>query len=160
MDPDFENMCELWKQTQNESRIKATVEKNIENARKLIKNFTNRFRYDSSKMAELMWRNTLREDWVNIIYKENFDILDILDMSLYDIMSLSCFQTQYNYGDGNNADAYQFFKAIINIRDNITRPVAEIIYLFEAQDSPEADWYLAQKILRELFEAKALIDSV
>lgn len=160
MDPEFEEMCQLWKQTQKESNIKSKVETNIHEARQYIHNFTNRFSYDSSKIAELMWGNTLREDWVNIIYKENFDILDILDMTLYDVMSLPCFQSQYNYGKGTDNCAYEFFKAIISIRDKITRPIAEIIYLFEAQDCPESDWYLAQKILRELFEAKALINSV
>ena len=74
MDPEFEKMCELWKQTQREGEIQAIVEKKIHHARQYIQNFTNRFSYDSSKMAELMWRNTLREDWVNIIYKENFNI--------------------------------------------------------------------------------------
>ena len=147
MDPDFESMCELWKQTQRESRIKTIVEKNIHIAKKYIQNFTNRFTYDSSKMAELMWRNTLREDWVNIIYQENFDILDILDMEVSDIISL----------DIN--DTTEFYRAILNIRDNITRPIAEIVYLFDPQDSPESDWYLAQKILIELFQAKAIINS-
>ena len=160
MDPKFEEMCELWKQTQREGETQAIAEKNIHNARQYIQNFTNRFNYDSSKMAEIMWRNTLREDWVNIIYQEKFDMLDILDMTLYDVMSLPCFQSQYNYGKGTDNDAYEFFKAIINIRDKITRPIAEIIYIFETQDSPESDWYLAQKILRELFEAKALINSL
>ena len=119
MDPDFENMCELWKQTQRESRIKTIVEKNIHIAKKYIQNFTNRFTYDSSKMAELMWRNTLREDWVNIIYQENFDILDILDMELSDIISL----------DIN--DTTEFYRAILNIRDNMA--IAEIVYLFDPQ---------------------------
>ena len=158
MDPKFEEMCELWKQTQCLGKVQKNLEKNIHDAKQYVQNFTNRFRYDSSKMAEIMWRNTLRKDWVNIIYQEKCDLLDILDMTLYDVMSLPCFQSQYNYGKYTDNDAYEFFKAIISVRDKITRPIAEIVYLFEPQDSPESDWYLAQKILRELFEAKALLN--
>ena len=96
MDQEFKNMCELWKQTQKESKIKKILEENQKKAQQTIKHFTYKFKYDSSKIADLIWKNTFRSDWVNIIYQEHFDGLDVLDMTIDDVMSLPCFQSNNN----------------------------------------------------------------
>ena len=60
MDQEFKNMCELWKQTQKESKIKKILEENQKKAQQTIKHFTYKFKYDSSKIADLIWKNTFR----------------------------------------------------------------------------------------------------
>ena len=150
MDSDFKAMCDLWKQTQRESKIRVKLDAKREEAQQTIQQFTHKFNYDSSKIAELIRQNTFRSDWVNIVYQENFDALDILDMTMDDVMSLPCFH--------RDTESYskEFYTAIIQVRDKITRPIAQLIYLIEPQGSPEKDWFLAQKILIELFEAKKI----
>ena len=152
MDQEFKNMCELWKQTQKESKIKKILEENQKKAQQTIKHFTYKFKYDSSKIADLIWKNTFRSDWVNIIYQEHFDGLDVLDMTMDDVMSLPCFQSN------NNIYTEEFFGSIINVRDEITRPIAQVIYMLDPQGTPEKDWFWAQKILIELFKAKAALN--
>ena len=150
MDSDFNTMCDLWKQTQRYNDLRMTMEKKKEKAQLTIQQFTHKFNCNSSKMAELMWRNTLREDWRNIVYQENFDALDILDMTMDDVMSLPFFERE------NEIYIKEFYAAIIQVRDKITRPIAQMIYLIDPQGSPKKDWFLAQKILLELFEAKSI----
>ena len=150
MDPDFKNMCELWKQTQKESKIRVKLEENKKKALQTIHQFTHRFKYDSSKMAELLWKNTYRADWKDILIQEKLDGLDILDMTLNDVMSLSYFN-----GD-NGIYAKAFFAAIIDVRDKITQPIAQLIYLLDPQGSSEKEWFLAQKLMIDFFEAKRI----
>lgn len=150
MDQEFKNMCELWKQIQKESNIRQILEKNKKKAQQTIQQFTHRFEYDSSKIAELLWKNTYRGDWKDIVIQEKIDGLDILDMTLNDVMSLSYFN-----GD-NGIYAMEFFIAIIEIRDKITQPIAQLIYLLDPQGSPDKDWILAQKLLIDFFEAKKI----
>ena len=61
MDSDFKTMCDLWKQTQRESKIRVTLEAKREKAQQTIQQFTHKFNYDSSKIVELIYFYELTE---------------------------------------------------------------------------------------------------
>lgn len=105
--------------------------------------------FGPSMLAYRIWERTGRCDWAAVIRKEGLDGSDVMDFTLEDALSI---------GDLSEPEA--FCAALSVVRDDLTRPAAELVHkLRDDERSPEDDWYEAQTLLRALF-AQGLEDPV
>jgi len=93
--------------------------------------------FGSSMVAHRLWELTGMSDWAAIIRKEWFDGLDIMDMTIDDLKSISEVENAEELMDG-----------IIQLRDVMTKPVAELIAVLHEKDDPITNWYEAQILLK------------
>lgn len=96
-------------------------------------------------VAHRLWELTGRSDWAAMVRIQRVDGLDVMDMTLDDVMS-------FRDVDGSSvADPEGMLAGVVRLRDVLTRPVAELLVTLREQDDPVANWYEAQALLRWAF---------
>ena len=131
---------ELWNKVVKISATKCKQMENMVKRRQKAKLIDGEIGFTPSMVAHRIWELTGRCDWAAIIRKEGLDGFDIMDLSIDDIVSIN---------DIENKD--EFIEDIIKLRDNMTKPIAELISIFREKDDPVANWYEAQSLLKAMF---------
>lgn len=96
--------------------------------------------FSPSTLAHRVWQQTGRCDWAAAIRMAWLSGADVMDFTEADARSLS-----------DLADPEGFCEAVWTLRDDITRPVAELLHRLSDDGDPESDWFEAQRLLRALF---------
>lgn len=131
---------ELWNQVIKISTTKCKQTENMLKRRQKAKIIDGEIGFTPSMVAHRIWELTGKCDWAAIIRKEGLDGFDIMDLSIDDIVSIN---------DIENKD--EFMEDIIRLRDNMTKPIAELISIFQEKDDPIANWYEAQSLIKAMF---------
>jgi hypothetical protein len=97
-----------------------------------------------SMVAHRVWERTGRCDWAAVIRMGGLDGTDVMDFTAADASTV-----------GNSiavlVDPEGFCEAMLALRDELTRPVTELLYRLRDAGDPESDWFEAQRLLKALF---------
>jgi hypothetical protein len=122
---------ELWEKVVRVSSAKeAEMERKVKR-RRAAKAVRGEFSFGASMVAQRLWERTGRSDWAAVVRMQGFDGLDVMDMTLDDVMSLGLDgkgeSRDVNGSRDACAQAKAFLGAVIGLRDALTRPVAELV---------------------------------
>jgi len=138
--------CELNHEVAKLARAKNTaLERKVERRRRARAGAAE-VQFGPSMLAHRVWLRTGRSDWaaaIRLAWLEGSDVMDLTVANARAIRGLD--------------DPDAFCVAMHDVRDELTRPVAELMSRLHDRDDDVANWFDAQHLLRALF-ARGLVD--
>ena len=140
---DLKNRLELWEQVSKKATKRSQRLEKMVLRRRRARAAEGELGMGSTMVAHRLWELTGRSDWAAMVRAEGVDGLDVMDMTLDDVMSFQ--------GVESNDDSEALYGGLVQLRDVLTRPVAELIAVLRENDDPVANWYEAQALLKWAF---------
>lgn len=131
---------DIWEKTVNISSAKQKKLEAMMERRKEASILDGELYIGCTMTAHRIWELTGRSDWAGVIRKDGLDGLDIMDFTIDDAKSIKELD-----------DPDEFLMGVIKLRDELTRPMAELIAILHEYDDPVKNWYEAQIMLKILF---------
>jgi len=140
---DLKNRLELWEQVSKKATKRSQRLETMVLRRRRARAAEGELGMGSSMVAQRLWELTGRSDWAAMLRSEGVDGLDVMDITLDDVMSFQ--------GVESNDDSEALYGGLVQLRDLLTRPVAELITVLRENNDPVANWYEAQAMLKWAF---------
>ena len=140
---DLKNRLELWEQVSKKATKRSQRLEKMVLRRRRARAAEGELGMGSTMVAHRLWELTGRSDWAAMVRAEGVDGLDVMDMTLDDVMSFQ--------GVESNDDSEALYGGLVQLRDVLTRPVAELIAVLRENDDPVVNWYEAQALLKWAF---------
>lgn len=132
---EFHRQCALWRRIQAAGEAERAKEAR-RRRRKRAAQAAVRIDVPPAMVARRLHERTGRDDWAEAVRAERIDGLDVMDFTAADARSIA-----------GLADPKGFHQAVLDLRERLTRPVAEFFYVIREADDLAANWYEAQALL-------------